>query len=299
MLIVDATGTLQLFTQAAPATSWRKQALSSQGQFVIGSQTFAVLAGTLSNTSVVNQLNGLIVDRLGKLNQFRRDASQNWSLDTSVSLGQAAPNANIAGLAHYSNSQIAQELSFFYVDSAGALNRWTNVGDTGWSQTVIPLGGAQLNAGSHLATSVRFGTGDPLDDANVFVIDSTGNLICFSLGSADTWEMTPITSGKPFGRRPTFAPPRAPLVAGRQYLNHGGHPYQTDVFVVSSDGTLNLFTSQDGQAWSGPIPVLRHMAATNIFNSPPSDFTQILLEHGSPTYRSAVFFGFVCIPVLP
>jgi len=280
VLLVDATGTLQLFTQAAPATSWRKQALSAQGQFVIGSQTFAVLPGTLLNTSIVNQINVLIVDRLGKLNQFRRDASQNWSLDTSVSLGPAAANANIAGLVRYSNSQIAQELSFFYVDSAGALNRWTNVGDTGWSQTVIPLGVAQLNPGSHLATSVRFGTGGSLDDANVFVIDSTGNLICFSLGSAGTWVMTPITSVLPIGRRrATFAPPGAPLVAGRQYLNHGGHPYQTDVFVVGSDGTLNLFTSQDGQPWSGPTPVLQNMAATGSIlamsaqagNSPPSD----------------------------
>jgi hypothetical protein len=300
VFLVDATGTLQLFTQAAPATSWRRRALSAQSQFVAGSQTFAVLPGTLSKTSIVNELNVLIVDRLGNLNQFRRDASQNWSLDTSVSLGATAANANIAGLVRYSNSQIAQELNFFYVDSAGALNRWTNVGDAGWSQTVIPLGGVQLNPGSHLATSVRFGTGGFMDDANVFVVDSTGNLICFSLGSGGTWAMTPITSVRPIGRRRvTFAPPGAPIVAGRHYLNHGGHPYQTDVFVVGSDGTLNLFTSQDGKPWSSTTPVLQNMAATGSIltmsaqagNAPPSDPIQTNLYLCDINSKLNVFFA--------
>lgn len=267
VFLVDALGTLQLFTQTAPRFSWRNQILGAPGQFVAGSGTFAVLPGTLRDTDIVNQLNVLLVDHAGTLHWHHRDADQVWQLDTSINLGAAASNANIAGLARYANSQVAQELRLFFVDSNGVLNCLTNSFANGWSSSVIPTGAIQLNPGTRLAASVRFGTSptSDFDDPNVFAVDSDGNLVCFSLGASGVWQATTLThalrSRKGVKR---FAAAGSPVAASRQYLDHAGSPFQTDVFVVGLDGSLNVFSSQDGAAWSAnPTVIAPNVAGPN------------------------------------
>jgi hypothetical protein len=257
VFLVDNTGALQLFTQSAPASSWRNQRLSEPGQFLPGSQTFAVLPGTLPNTELINQISVFIFDQSGTLQWFHRDGNAAWALNTVSLVGETAANANLVGLFRvFGSSQSATDLRLFYVDSTGALNCFTN-SSIGWQQSTLPAGPSSLAPFTRLAASVRFGTAisdSSFDDANVFAVDSAGQLLCYALGTAG-WQVTSMTSS---GRGVApFAPAGAPLAAGRQYISG---VYQTDVFVVGSDSNLYVFTSQSGAAWSDHTQVAAKVA---------------------------------------
>ena len=52
-------------------------------------------------------------------------------------------------------------------------------------------------------------------------------------------------------QRAEVRPARAGLAASQQF----GWPDQTDVFVVGSDGTLNVFWATGAGGWNGPQPI--------------------------------------------
>ena len=265
--VVDATGALQLFRQAAPGLSWRQETVSPSGRFTPGTQQFTVLPGTRPNTEVVNQMTVFIADANATLYWYEREDGAKWS-ENSIGMGKAGANANVTGLARYFDSQIIVERDLFFVDADGTLNWWTNQNEKGWQPNTIPLGDFQLNPGSHLAATVRFGTassGD-FDDPNVFAVDADGRLLCFSLDNSGAWTVTAMTALKQNRQGPIFfAPPGAPVAAGRHYLSAFGGPYETDVFVVGNDLALYVFTSLSGAAWSEPNAIAANAALPGSF----------------------------------
>ena len=111
---------------------------------------------------------------------------------------------------------------------------------TGWPINApgsFPLGAA-------VAASHQLGADN--DQTDVFVVDSEGRLNVFwVVGSGDWQGPYEITA-------PEFAPPGAALASSRQF---GADNDQTDVFVVDSEGRLNVLWVVGSGDWQGPYGI--------------------------------------------
>jgi hypothetical protein len=268
VFVVDKSGTLQAFTAGPEGSSWRSVALSEPGAFAPGPQSFAVMPDNLSKTPVVNRIDVFIFDQDGILRCYHRDAGQPWTLQILFELGSKAANVPLAAAFRVSNSQVIQELHLVFVDSTGILNWITNASGS-WKLSPIPQGGSAFTAYANVAVCVRYGTAtkhtDSLDDLNVFGIDDAGRLVCYSMRS-NVWQWTPITFRE-------FAITGTPVCANRQFIQG---VFQTDVFVVGKDKSLNVFFSQNGDAWSPRPPISTvnvgsHLTAAQQVGAPSTD----------------------------
>jgi hypothetical protein len=265
VFLVDATGALQSFSQAAPGLSWRKESLSPSNSFVSGAQTFVALPTTKWESGTVNQITVMLIDANGVLHCYQRDAQSPWTLAGTKELGAAAANANVAGLARFDNSQVVQWLLLAYVDANGVMTLLSGVDGVNWEESVVPTDASPLSAGARLAASPRYGTApkiNQLDNANFFAVNVRGNLASYCLDDNANWTIKELTSSHIVKKQLLiFAEPGTALAAGRHYTQHDLGPYQTDVFVVGRDGNLHVFSSVDGGPWSPGTPIAEVKAA--------------------------------------
>jgi hypothetical protein len=242
LFVVDETGQVNVF--------WAVESAPWGGPAKIGPAGFAPAGAPLATCQEVgrNQTDLLVVDRTGQLNVLSVYEGAPWSGPTKIGApGLAPPGAPVAASAQFGLTQT----DVFVVDKSGQLNVfWTFEGGP-WSGPA-KIGPADFApAGAPLAASRHAG----LDQTDVFVLDTTGQLNVFAVSTGGPWS-GPTKIG-PAG----FAAPGAQLAACEQRFGLK-LPFQsewqqvglqTDVFVVDRTGQLNVFSIHQGGSWAGPV----------------------------------------------
>jgi hypothetical protein len=164
----------------------------------------------------------------------------------------------------------AETANSVYGEVNGLGDDWNpNVpGYFGFSQ---PFSVCGYELGEFLAAAPQFGDNQR---TNLFAIGSSGQLMLFYVEGSGKWKQhVPIGPATFPPTGPLFAPPGAALAVA----NQAGISNQTDVFVVDSDGQLNLFRCENGvTGWNGPqtiseppfaAPAGASVAASRIFDA--------------------------------
>jgi hypothetical protein len=120
--------------------------------------------------------------------------------------------------------------------------------------------------GGPIAVSRQFGT----DQTGLFAVTRTGQLGVFTVQGKGPWKQA-STLG-PIG----LAHPGAAIAVSQQF----GAKNQTDVFVISQNGQLNVFWAQGTGAWNGPLeigPTHMHGGALAVSQQFGADQTDVFL----------------------
>jgi hypothetical protein len=182
------------------------------------------------------------VDKNGQLNYFWYGPGFSgiiWGGPATIgSVGLATPAACVAASPQFGAKN---QLDVFLVTKEGQLNvfwinqegRWDGPVAIGSRNFAYPEAG--------IAVSQHFG----LNRTDVFVVDKNGQLNVFWVDSAGAWNGPQKigTSG--------FAKPGSYIATSQQF----GVTDQTDVFLVDTNGQLNVFTGNQAGAWSGPAKI--------------------------------------------
>src|SRR3984957_17745539 len=128
----------------------------------------------------------------------------------------------------------------FCVDVNGQLHVSWVVGEGAWNGPIKigPLGFTL--PGAFIATSPQFGS----NQTDVFLVDNNGQLNVFWVIGKGAWQ-GPLKIGPP-----GLANPLGAIVASQQYGFN-----QTDVFLVDTNGQLNVFWVVGEGAWQGPLKI--------------------------------------------
>jgi uncharacterized membrane protein YccF (DUF307 family) len=159
-----------------------------------------------------------------------------WHSPLPISpIGLAPPGA---GLAASNQFGLPNQTDVFVADKAGILKVvWVQSAGT-WKAPLAMSGAGVVLPGSELAASQQFG----LDQTDVFV--NAEATVVFWVHGAGTWNSLQIS--------PAGVPTAG---AGLAASNQFGVPNQTDVFVVSKAGALNVLWVQIAGTWHGPLPI--------------------------------------------
>ena len=162
-----------------------------------------------------------------------------WSAGDWIGIEGNAQGANIAVSQHLG---IDNRTDVFLIDKNGQLNIYWVEGSGDWNgpQPIGPKGLA--HSGAPVAVSKHFGVDDKTD---VFVVDTNGQLNVFSAVGSGNWS-APKTIGASGLTRSA-----ASVVASQRF----GTNNQTDVYVVNTQGQLNVFSAIGSGAWSEPQTV--------------------------------------------
>ena len=149
----------------------------------------------------------------------------------------ADPGAPVAASQHFG---IDNQTDVFLVDQNGKLNIfWINA-DGSWNGPQAIGSGVEANAqGANIAASQHFGIDNRID---VFLIDKNGQLNIYWAEGSGNWN-----GPQPIGSK-GLAHSGAPIAVSK----HFGNDNQTDVFVVDTNGQLNVFSVVGSANWSGP-----------------------------------------------
>lgn len=187
-----------------------------------------------------NQTDAFLIDNNGQLNVFYVNSAGSWQGPVKIgSAGLANPGAPLAASQQFG---ISNQTDVFVVDKHGQLQVFYVNGIGPWGGPVAIGSANNAPSAAHIAVSQQFGATDQTD---VFLIDNNGQLNVFYVNSAGPWN-GPVKVGST-----GFANPGAPLAASQQF----GISNQTDVFVVSKTGQLNVFYVDAIKAWSGPVAI--------------------------------------------
>jgi hypothetical protein len=131
----------------------------------------------------------------------------------------------------------SNQTDVFLVNNSKQLVRVWSTGPGIWNgpQPLGPAGLVPTNA--HLAVSQQFG----INQTDLFVVDTTGRLNVFWSDGTGAWNGPEAIS------QAGFAHPGAKLAVSQQI---GAD--QTDVFVIDTNGQLNVFWVDGGGPWNGP-----------------------------------------------
>ena len=210
------------------------------------SQSFATLtqdAYTVGGPFAVGQQVGadqtdlFAVNSMGQLVIFYVQNNRHWSVSKPKGpAGMTIPGAAIASTPHFG---IPNRTDVFVVDQERQLNLfWADrLGEWNGPQPIEPK--PMTRAGAYLAASPHFGAANQTD---LFLIDKDGQLTMFwAIGTGD-WQGPKVISAA------GLAHPGAPLAVSQQF---GAD--QTDVFIVDSNGQLNVFAANSVGKWTGPL----------------------------------------------
>lgn len=194
----------------------------------------------------LDQTNLYAVSRTGQLDVFSVHGEGRWKFVTRLGTpGLLRPDAMVVASEQFGANN---QTDVFVVGQRGFVDGgqrklWMfSVNGAGeWSEAQeISLGSYKPDGG--LAASRRFG----LDQTDVFLVDTHGQVNVFSVQGAGNWSANPVLIG------PSEATHEgSPLAVSQRF----GVPNQTDVFVVSPQGQLNVFSVQGAAAWTGPVAI--------------------------------------------
>jgi hypothetical protein len=180
------------------------------------------------------------VTGFGQLGEFDLQGDGRWhSTNPKGPQGMARPGAAVAVSRHFGVDNQTDVLLF---DQNGHLNVFSAKNGANWTgpQTIRP--GNAGPSGAKLAASQHFGTANQTD---LFVVDPAGQLSMFWAVGSGAWK-----GPQPIGAA-GFAHPAAALAVSQRF----GIPNQTDVFVVDTNGQLNVFSADAAGHWRGPQPI--------------------------------------------
>ncbi len=200
----------------------------------------------VSRQAGLDQTNLYAVSRTGQLDVFSVQGEGRWKFVSRLGEpGLLRPYAAVAASEQFGagNQTGVFAMGQAGFDGGGKRKLWmfSVSGAGGWNEPQeISVG--SYEPGGALAASRQFG----LDQTDVFLVDSHGQLSVFSVQGAGTWTAQPLPIGAS-----GFAPGGSPVAASQRF----GVANQTDVFVVDNDGQLNVFSVQGAGTWSGPVTI--------------------------------------------
>ncbi len=185
-----------------------------------------------------NQTDLFAIDGLGQLGVFYSFESGHWRSSKPLGAeGMADPGAPVAASQHFG---IDNQTDVFLVDQNGELNVFWISADGAWSGPQAIGSGIEGNAqGANIAVSQHFGVDNRID---VFLIDKNGQLNIYWAEGSGNWN-----GPQPIGPK-GLAHSGAPIAVSK----HFGVDNKTDVFVVDTNGQLNVFSAVGSGNWSGP-----------------------------------------------
>lgn len=233
VFLIDKNGQLNVFyvDSAGPWNGPVKigpAGLANPGAPVAASQQF----GISTQTDV------FVVDKSGKLNVFYVDGVGAWGGPVGIgSAGNAPAGANLAVSQQFGANN---QTDVFLVDNSGQLNVfWVNSAGP-WSGPVKIGASGFANPGAPLAASQQFGISNQTD---VFVVGKNGQLNVFYVDGVQAWH-GPVAIGPV-----SNAPAQTSLAASQQF----GIGNQTDVFLIDTNGNLDVFWVNAAGPWNGPL----------------------------------------------
>ena len=123
--------------------------------------------------------------------------------------------------------------------------------------------------GGPFAASQQFGD----NQTDLFVIDRAGQLVVFYVVGAGHWSSTTGFGPSGMARR------GASVAASRQFGTN-----QTDAFLFSQNGQLNVFWEEGNGTWNGPVPIGNSGAA------PSGASLTVSQQFGAPNQTDVFFF---------
>jgi hypothetical protein len=197
------------------------------GYFVSGGGIAASQQFGLSQTDVFS------VNENGQLAVNWVDNAGEWQGPLQIGNSDIAP----AGCPLAASQQFGlTQTDVFLVNNNGQLCvYWVDAGG-GWNGPATI--GSGLPAGACVAASQQFG----LSQTDVFVVDNNGQLNVFWVDNAGAWQ-----GPEKIGPSHAFNP-GCPLAASQQF----GLSNQTDVFLIDTNGQLNVFWVDGAGVWQGP-----------------------------------------------
>ena len=227
LVTVDHLGAVQL---ALTRPQW-------QGWMTIAPAGTAMPAGAVAMAPQPpnDQLDAFFVGPEGRVNGM-------WVLGHQPWLGPyplhdrplAPPGAELAAVRQPPNDQ----LDVFVIGTDGSLRMLWELDNGHWHDPHALTGPGFAPPGAELAAAHQ----PPNDQLDVFVVDVNGALQMLWELDNGHWHGPLALTG------PGFAPPGAPVCAVRQPPND-----QLDVFVIGTDGSLQLLWEFDNGKWQGPL----------------------------------------------
>jgi hypothetical protein len=188
---------------------------------------------------IPNQTDVFVVDKSGTVDVVWVDGAGTWNGPLAISPPGLASPGSRNRLAVSNQFGIPNQTDVFVVDKTGTLDVLWTEREGQWNRplSISPVGLAP--AGAALAVSNQYGMPNQTD---VFVVDKTGTLGVLWVEGAGQWN-GPLA----IGPNPGLAPEGAGLSAS----NQSGTPNQTDVFVVDTEGAIDVLTVQGAGTWHG------------------------------------------------
>ena len=135
----------------------------------------------------------------------------------------------------------ASETDLFSIGYTGQMAVSSVTGAGEWSQPLPISPFNSLVPGACVVASAQFGTG--VAQTDVFTVDVSGVLnVFFSTYPGSSWRQLPIPSS-------VSLVPGAAIASSPQFASGATVPNRTDVFVVASDGSIQVFFVDEGNAW--------------------------------------------------
>jgi hypothetical protein len=184
-----------------------------------------------------DQTDVFLVDTNGQLNVFWAVGEGAWNGPSQI----GPPNlANPGSYIETSRQFWFDQTDVFLIDTNGQLNVFWVVGEGTWNGP-LQIGPPGLaNPGSVIVASQHYG----VNQTDVFLVDTNGQLNVFWVVGEGTWN-GPLQIGPP-----GLADPGSVIVASQQYGFN-----QTGVFLVDTNGQLNVFWAVGGGMWNGPLQI--------------------------------------------
>ena len=179
------------------------------------------------------------MDQNGLLNLFWAGSDGVWNGPEPIGPHNLAHFG--ACMAVTQHAGIDNRTDLFLIDKDGQLNSFWVLGPGKWNgpEAIGPSELAHKNGSVPVAASQRFGVNNQTD---VFVVDTTGQLNVFSA----------VGSGKWSGPQKIGPTNLTHAVASVTVSPRFGTKNQTDVYVVDTNGQLNVFSAVGSGDWSGP-----------------------------------------------
>jgi hypothetical protein len=192
-----------------------------------------------------NQTDVFMIDRDGQLAVFHVEPDEQWKVKTGIGPpGLARSGAPLAASRRFGVGP--EQTDVFVISQGGQLAVFSVVGTGPWSGPVLVdkaklVGTEKPHEGAPLAVGQRFG----IEQTDVYLVDGNGQLKVFSADQNGDWS-EPVDIGPRHFTRPSAH------VAMAQQPPNG----RTDVFVIDSQGGLNVFWIEGyGVSWNGPEPL--------------------------------------------
>jgi hypothetical protein len=188
---------------------------------------------------ISNQTDLFVVGSNGATRVLWVQGAGSWNGPIAISpSGLAPPGARLIASPQYG---VSNQTDVFVVGSNGAIQVHWVQGAGSWNGPLALSAAGVAPPGAGLAASAQFGVPNQTD---VFVVGSNG-------ATQVLWIQGGHWNG-PLGISPAgLAPAGAGLAASAQF----GSPNQTDVFVVGSNGAIQVLWVQGAGRWSGPLAI--------------------------------------------